>query len=89
MKFFLIYKGKDGYSIIARGMTLGEMQSALSWQKQGGFDPSNYLIARPAGERGVFADIETGEKFTPRRGAYTESAFNHVIETIWGKADVV
>lgn len=85
MKFFLIYKNENGCSIIAKGMTIAEMQGALSWQKQGGFNPNDYLIAKPTGERGVFADIETGEKMTPHRGVYTESAFNHVIDMIWGK----
>jgi hypothetical protein len=85
MKFFLIFIQSNGCSIIARSMTLGEMQRALSWQKQGGFNPDAYIIAKPTGERGVFADVETGVRVTPHRGAYTESAFNHVIDTIWGK----
>lgn len=84
MRFFLLYKNTNGCSIIQHGMTLKDMQSALAWQKQGGFNPADYAIAKPTSERGVFEDVETGERLTPHRGAYTESAFNHVMERLWG-----
>lgn len=60
-----------------------EAQRAIRWQGQGGFGSAYHICTPDPAERGTFV-AESGERFKPTRGGWTEDAFARLVTSIWG-----
>lgn len=74
----------EGTPLNIKEKTLTDIDIALRWQLQAGFDPQTYVKATRTG-RDTFTCIKTGKTYKACKGAYTEDAFNRFLNS-WEQA---
>lgn len=60
-------------------------RAAIAWQHRGG-NMGPFHICEYDRERGEFASVESGQRFTPDRGAFTEQAWADFLARLNGEA---
>jgi hypothetical protein len=91
MRYYLIGVYASGVvsPIGVSGHGLVAANRAKAWQITGGFPREMLRIAKPGAWRGYMLAVDdkgvnTGEALNIERGALTETAFNNMLDHIWG-----